>query len=68
MKKRNMKRKKVIVITMHELTKEERRNYAKDHPGYRLCFRLRYPNFPLYVEGVALVISIATLLWTLLMR
>ena len=24
----------VIVITGHELTKEERKNYKRDHPGY----------------------------------
>lgn len=61
-------KKQVIVITEHELTKEERVNYEKDHPGYRLCFRLRYPNFPLYVEGIALGFSIATLVWILLVR
>lgn len=61
-------KKTVIVITEHELTKEERVNYERDHPGYRLCFRLRYPNFPLYVEAVALVFSIATLLWILLVK
>lgn len=35
----------VIVWTDRILTKEERRNYKKDHPGKRLSFALRYPNF-----------------------
>ena len=51
-------KKNVIVITGHELTPEERKNYSKDHPGSRLCFRLRFPNFPLYVQSIVLVIEI----------
>lgn len=50
--------KELIVTTERELTKEERRSFAKDHPGYRLCFRLRYPNFPLVISIIALLISI----------
>ena len=42
----------VIVITGHELTKEERKNYKRDHPGYRLAFWLRYPDFPLYMLAI----------------
>lgn len=40
-KKGERMKKNVIVITGHELTPEERKNYSKDHPGSRLCFRLR---------------------------
>lgn len=36
--------KKVIVYINRYLSKKERRSYSKDHPGYRLSFRLRYPN------------------------
>lgn len=51
-------KKNVIVITGHELTPEERKNYSKDHPGSRLCFRLRFPNFPLYVQSIVLVMTL----------
>ena len=52
-------RKEVIVTTERELTKEERRSYTKDHPGYKLCFRLRHPNFPLVISIIALLAIIA---------
>lgn len=51
-------RKEVIVSVERELTKEERQSFAKDHPGKRLCFRLRYPNFPLVFSIIALLISL----------
>ncbi len=56
-----MKRKKyeVIVMTSKELTREERKNFKRDHPGQRLCFRLRYPNFPIYLSGALAIIAIA---------
>lgn len=57
-KKGERMKKNVIVITGHELTPEERKNYSKDHPGSRLCFRLRFPNFPLYVQSIVLLIEI----------
>jgi hypothetical protein len=57
-KKGERMKKNVIVITGHELTPEERKNYSKDHPGSRLCFRLRFPNFPLYVQSIVLAIEI----------
>lgn len=52
----------VIVTTKGDLTKEERRSFAKDHPGYRLCFRLRYPNLPLVISIIALLISIGKII------
>lgn len=56
-------KKKVIVITGHELTPEERKNYSKDHPGNRLCFRLRFPNFPLCVQSIVLAIEIILIVY-----
>ena len=37
-------RKETIVYVDKELTKKARKNYKKENPGKRLCFRLRYPN------------------------
>lgn len=54
--------KDIIVSTKRPLTKEERRSFAKDHPGKRLCFRLRYPNFPLVFSIIALLISLSKLI------
>ena len=61
-------KKNVIVITGHELTKEERKNYSKDQPGSRLCFRLRFPNFPLYVQSIVLVIGIILIVYSSMAR
>lgn len=55
-------RKEVIIFTGRELTKEERKNYAKEHPGKRLCFRLRFPYFPLYLSIVSFIASVLALL------
>lgn len=52
-------KKEVIVdILDGELTKEDRRNFKKNHPGRRLCFRLRFPYFPEYLACVAIAIFI----------
>lgn len=50
-----------IVSTEKELTKEERKCYKKTHPGKRLCFRLRHPNFPIVSSIVALIVDIIAL-------
>ena len=50
----------VIVSVPYDLSKEERRSFHKDHPGYRLCFRQRYPNFPLVIAVISLVLVIAS--------
>ena len=50
----------VIVSTNEILTKEKRRSYKKDHPGERLSFALRFPNFPLYVSIISLLLVIAS--------
>lgn len=34
----------VTVSVPYKLSKEERRSFHKDHSGYRLCFRQRYPK------------------------
>lgn len=54
---RKREKKKVIVWVDHELTKEERKNFSKNYPGERLCFRLRYPYFPLYLSMIAVLIN-----------
>lgn len=51
-----MKRVIVSIDGRKELSKEERKNYAKDHPGERLCFRLRYPDFPLYFAVIVMLL------------
>lgn len=61
-----MKR-QVIVITHKELSKEERKKYAKEHPGYRLSIPLRYPDFPIYVSIIAIGIELLALLLTLIL-
>lgn len=61
-------RREVIVSIIDEktgkqikLTKEERKNFAKENPGYRLCFRLRFPDLPLYLSAISAVIWIIAL-------
>ncbi len=54
--------KQVIIMTEKELTRKERKNYAKEHPGKRLCFRLRYPYFPFYLSIIAFIASVLVLL------
>lgn len=43
-----MKREPVIYVG--HMTRKERKNFKKDHPGQRLAFRQRYPHFPIYRE------------------
>ena len=52
--------KRTVVSVPYKLSKEERRSFHKDHPGYRLCFRQRYPNFPLVIAIASLVLVIAS--------
>lgn len=56
-----MKKKNIIIATGHELSRDERKNYAKEHPGSRLCFRLRYPNFPMYLQVILLIFALIVL-------
>ena len=54
-------KKTIIVSVSRELTREEIRNFEKEHPGYRLSFWLRHPNFPLWFSIGSLIASIAVL-------
>ena len=56
----NSKKNKLDVIeyTDEYLSKEKRRSFKEDHPGKRLCFRLRHPNFPIITSIVALLLVI----------
>lgn len=55
-----MKR-ETVIFTPTELTEQERRNFKKDHPGKRLCFRLRYPKVPQYTRVAAISLIIIAL-------
>jgi len=44
------------------LPKEERKNFKKEHPGYRLCMSLRFPYLPEYILGVATAIIILNII------
>lgn len=59
-------KKEVIVWTEKQLTKEQRKNYAKEHPGERLSFMLRFPNTPLWMSILSSVIGTFTLAFILL--
>lgn len=50
--------KKIVVVWEKDLTDEQRKNYEKDHPGYRLSFAMKHPNFPIYF-GVLAAVGIA---------
>lgn len=50
-----MKR-ETVVTTDKVLTAKERKKFAKEHPGYRLCFRLRYPHFPEFILSVSVLL------------
>lgn len=56
LKKMLHKRKKVIVWVERPLTKEQRKNFKKENPGFRLSFRLRYPNFPETILIISLLL------------
>ena len=52
-------RKKIVIVSVgKKLTKKERQSFEKDHPGYRLCFRLKYPNFPFVISTVISLIAL----------
>lgn len=60
-----MKR-EVIVWTDRELSLMERKDYKRENPGKRLCFRLRFPDFPLYASLTSIIIILIVLLVQLL--
>lgn len=47
---------RVAVWTDREMSREERRNYKKEHPGKRLCFSSRFPNVPTIISIVSLLL------------
>lgn len=49
-----MKREKVRIIGY--LNRKERRDFKKDNAGYKLAFRDRFPNFPIYFSIFVLLI------------
>ena len=58
-----MKHKRLIpAYPDRRLTRKERREYKKDHPGYRLAFPVRFPNISIYISLAAIIISIVRLL------
>lgn len=65
--KTKKEKKTVIVATGCRLTKEEIKNFERDNPGYRLSFRLRHPDFPLWFSIGSLIASIIVLLLSIIM-
>lgn len=59
-------RRRTVYVRDGELTKEQRRNFKKENPGKRLAFPCRYPNFPIYLSTVCLIMSIVVLIVQLL--
>ena len=57
-----MGEKLIPVYPNRRLSPKERRDYKKDHPGYRLAFPARYPNVSIYISLLAIIISAAQLL------
>ena len=51
-------KKTVIVSVDKPLSAEERRDFSKTHPGYRLCFTLRYPRAPFIISTIISLIAI----------
>lgn len=55
-------RKRKIIYTEEDLTREDRKNFPKTHPGERLCFRLRFPYFPFWLSVFVLTFQIIALI------
>ena len=58
--KRKKSEKKLVVWdkSMIYMTDEQRKNFEKEHPGYRLPFEIRHPYFPIWITVLA-VLSVA---------
>lgn len=52
-------KKDVVVYVERNLTAYERKNFKKEHPGKRLCFRLRFPDLPLFISVISLLLVLA---------
>lgn len=57
----NKKRREVIVWTGAPLSKEERKNYSKEHPNERLSLFLRFPWVRWVLPIAALTLAIVSL-------
>lgn len=51
-----MKKTVITDLGNNYLTAKERREFSKTHPGMRLSFMLRFPNFPLWFSIISLLI------------
>lgn len=51
-----MKKTKIVYLP-YPLSDDERRNFERDHPGYKLSFLLRHPRFPLILSIISLIIA-----------
>lgn len=60
--------KKIVVVWEKGLTDEQVRNYERDHPGYRLSFEMRHPDFPLCLSMGTVLFLIAVLVLTILLK
>ncbi|CUQ54393.1 Uncharacterised protein [Hungatella hathewayi] len=49
---------RIVVVPERPLSKEQRRNFKKENPGYKLDFMSRYPSFPLFVSVISLLLVI----------
>ena len=52
-------RRETVISVEKPLTALQRKNFKKEHPGYRLCLRLRYPNAPLIISIIVLLLVVA---------
>lgn len=55
-------RRQVIVSVDKPLTAKERKEFKKTHPGYRLCFTLRYPYGHIFFYIPSWILSIAAII------
>lgn len=49
---------RIVIVPERPLSKEQRRNFKKENPGYKLDFMSRYPGFPLFVSVISLLLVI----------
>lgn len=61
--KKEKRKKKEVIVCADGLTKEQRMNFSKEHPGQRLSFMLRFPNAPLVISIIVLFVEILRLLY-----
>lgn len=57
-----MKKEKKITVWDGNLTDEQIKNFEKDHPGYRLAFELRHPEFPVYISLLSVLFAVVVMM------